>query len=301
MTSQRTTAAIQTFGLPGGAVLPESVGVDPATGDAYVGSLAEGALYRLTSAGEVDTWSPARADGRSSVAGVKVDTDGRLWAAGGYEGTVHVYELASRSLLARLDVGARPSCVNDIAFGPSGEAYVTDSLISLLFRVEEEPVSIEPWIDLAEQGVPWSEGLNLTSAAPVRAVARVLAATAAVLVVIAAKATAAPLANGGRVRSGCDLTIPIRADGGAGRIAVRFRGIQADDFAFAANGDLYLTENPLSRLICITPMGTVTNSVRARTAWTTPPRSGSTHARTTANACMSPTPRTSAPIRACRK
>ncbi len=160
MPSETTKSAVQTFELPGEAVFPESVGVDPASGDAYVGSLADGALYRLRGAAEVEVWSPAGADERKSVAGVKVDAHGRLWAAGGYEGTLHVYDLASRSLIARLDVGARPSCVNDIAFGPAGEAYVTDSLISLLFRVAGEPLVIEPWVDLAEQGVPWAEGLN---------------------------------------------------------------------------------------------------------------------------------------------
>jgi superoxide dismutase, Cu-Zn family len=159
--SDTTTATLQAFELPGEAVFPESVGVDAKAGDAYVGSLADGALFRLTRAAEVELFAPARTDGRSSVAGVKVDGRGRLWAAGGNEGTLHVFELASRSLLARLDVGVRPSCVNDIAFGPSGEAYVTDSLISLLFRVSGETLAIEPWVDLAEQGVPWSEGLNL--------------------------------------------------------------------------------------------------------------------------------------------
>jgi superoxide dismutase, Cu-Zn family len=158
--SETTKSAVQTFELPGEAVFPESVGLDPASGDAYVGSLANGAIYRLSAAAEVEVWSPGGADERKSVAGVKVDSQGRLWAAGGYEGAVHVYDLASRSLIARLDVGARPSCVNDIAFGPAGEAYVTDSLISLLFRVVGEPLAIEPWVDLAEQGVPWAEGLN---------------------------------------------------------------------------------------------------------------------------------------------
>ena len=160
MPSETTKSAVQTFELPGEAVFPESVGVDPASGEAYVGSLADGAVYRLSGAAEVEVWSPAGADERKSVAGVKVDSEGRLWAAGGYEGTLHVYDLASGALIARLDVGARPSCVNDIAFGPAGEAYVTDSLISLLFRVAGAPPAIEPWVDLAEQGVPWAEGLN---------------------------------------------------------------------------------------------------------------------------------------------
>jgi sugar lactone lactonase YvrE len=160
MATESTSAAVGIFELPGDAVYPESVGFDPASGDAYVGSLADGAVYRLTSDREVVLWSPAGQDGRSSVAGVKVDQEARLWAAGGYEGSLYVYELKSRSLLARLDVGARPSCVNDIAFGPGGEAYVTDSFISLLFRAAGDPPVLEPWVDLAEQGVPWSDGLN---------------------------------------------------------------------------------------------------------------------------------------------
>jgi Cu-Zn family superoxide dismutase len=161
MATESTSAAVEIFELPGDSVYPESVGVDPASGDAYVGSLADGALYRLTSDRAVVLWSPAGQDGRSSVAGVKVDQEGRLWAAGGYDGTLYVYELTSRSLLARLDVGARPSCVNDIAFGSGGEAYVTDSFISLLFRAAGDTLVLEPWVDLAEQGVPWSDGLNL--------------------------------------------------------------------------------------------------------------------------------------------
>ena len=53
------------------------------------------------------------------------------------------------------------------------------------------------------------------------------------------------------------FAIPILSDG-EGRIAVRLIGIQADDFAFAANGDLYVTENPLSTLIRVTPGGDFT-------------------------------------------
>lgn len=160
MASKMISTAVQTFELPGEGVFPESIGVDPARGDAYVGSLADGTIYRLDRAGEVDVWSPAGADQRTSVAGIKVDDRGRLWAAGGYEGTLHVYDIAARRLIARFDVGARPSCVNDIAFGPAGEAYVTDSLVPVLFRVAGEPLKLEPWVDLAEAGVPWADGLN---------------------------------------------------------------------------------------------------------------------------------------------
>lgn len=150
-----------TYELPGEAVFPESIGVDAATGDAYVGSLADGSLHRLTSAGKAELWEPGGQDGRGSVAGVKADARGRLWAAGGYDGTLWVYDLASHAPLARLDVGGRPSCVNDIAFGPDGSAYVTDSLIPALFRADGEPIVLDRWADLHAAGVPWPDGLNL--------------------------------------------------------------------------------------------------------------------------------------------
>jgi Cu-Zn family superoxide dismutase len=135
--------------------------VDPRNGDAYVGSLADGALYRLPASGEApEVWSAAGADGRGSVAGVKVDPRGRLWAAGGYHGSLSIYNIDERALLARLDVGVRPSCVNDIAFAANGDAYITDSFVPTLFRVAGESLQLEPWIDLAEQGVPWTDGLN---------------------------------------------------------------------------------------------------------------------------------------------
>jgi len=153
--------AIEVFELPGDAVFPESVGVHLTSGDAYVGSLADGTIYRIDRAGGVSVFSPAGAGGRTSVAGVKLDDAGRLWTAGGYDGTLDVYELASGSLLGRSDVGARPSCVNDIAFGPDATAYVTDSFQPTLFRVDPHSLELEPWVDLAEQGVPWPEGLNL--------------------------------------------------------------------------------------------------------------------------------------------
>lgn len=96
MPTEVMAAPVQAFELPGENVFPESVGVDAATGDAYLGSLADGSLYRLTRNGEVEVWSNAGSDGRGSVAGVKVDPRGRLWVAGGYDGTLLVYDLATR-------------------------------------------------------------------------------------------------------------------------------------------------------------------------------------------------------------
>jgi hypothetical protein len=53
-------------------------------------------------------------------------------------------------------------------------------------------------------------------------------------------------------------------------MTVQFRGVQADDFAFAVNGDLYATENPLSRLVRITPRGVITTLATATDALDNP-------------------------------
>jgi sugar lactone lactonase YvrE len=154
------TAARNVFALPGNTVFPESVGVDPRDGAAYVGSLADGTLYRAQLPETVEVVSAGGADGRDSVAGVKFDAQGRLWAAGGYGGSLFVYTIEPWELLATLDVGRRPSCVNDIAFGRDGAAYVTDSLVPTLFRIDPDPLTLESFCDLQAHRVPWPEGLN---------------------------------------------------------------------------------------------------------------------------------------------
>jgi superoxide dismutase, Cu-Zn family len=154
------TAARDVFALPGDAVFPESVGVDPRDGAAYVGSLADGTLYRAQPPETVEIVSAGGTDGRGSVAGVKFDSKGRLWAAGGYDGSLFVYATEPWELLAKLDVGRRPSCVNDLAFGRDGGAYVTDSFVPTLFRVDPDSLTLESFCDLEALGVPWPEGLN---------------------------------------------------------------------------------------------------------------------------------------------
>jgi sugar lactone lactonase YvrE len=54
------------------------------------------------------------------------------------------------------------------------------------------------------------------------------------------------------------VRIPIAADGGAGAPAVRFRGVQADDFAFDVAGNLYMAANLLNEILRVAPSGRVT-------------------------------------------
>ncbi|MBH0778217.1 SMP-30/gluconolactonase/LRE family protein [Nocardia bovistercoris] len=124
------------YTLPGERVYPEGIAADPRTGDTYVGSYTDGAVYRAAKgAGAAEVFLPSGADGRRTANGLKVDGAGRLWVTDSTHG-VTVYDLASRTALARFEVpGAAPRFVNDLAITRDGTAYVTDSVRGVVYRI----------------------------------------------------------------------------------------------------------------------------------------------------------------------
>ncbi|MGW7385683.1 SMP-30/gluconolactonase/LRE family protein [Streptomyces sp. NPDC054794] len=133
--AERTRVA-PAFTLPGDRVYPEGIALDPRTGDAYVGSFADGTVYRAAPGRRTaEVFLPAGADGRHTANGLKADRAGRLWVIDSSAG-VDVYDLRDRSLIARFEVpGSGPSMVNDLVITPDGTAYLTDSLRPVLYRV----------------------------------------------------------------------------------------------------------------------------------------------------------------------
>ncbi|WP_062983424.1 SMP-30/gluconolactonase/LRE family protein [Nocardia anaemiae] len=140
--SQPTTRISTAYELPGDRVYPEGIAVDPRTGDTYVGSYANGAIYRATpGAARAEIFLPEGADGRKTANGLKVDAAGRLWVTDSTTG-VAVYDTGSRALIARFDVtGTGPRLVNDVAITPDGSAYLTDSLRPVVYRVTPEQIT----------------------------------------------------------------------------------------------------------------------------------------------------------------
>lgn len=130
------------YELPGAAVYPEGIAVDARTGDSYVGSYADGSVYRATDAAtRAEVFLPAGADGRKTTNGLRVDHEGRLWVIDSTAG-VTVYDTASRALLARFDApGTAPRFVNDLAFGVDGSAYLTDSVRNVVYRASADGIA----------------------------------------------------------------------------------------------------------------------------------------------------------------
>jgi sugar lactone lactonase YvrE len=137
------------------------------------------------------------------------------------------------------------SFANGITFDAAGKLYIADSDLGRIWRIARG----------ASRATVWAQS-------------RLLAPTGAKY-----KSFPLPGANGIKERddfvyvtntaSETVLTIPVLHGGSAGKVTVRFRGIQGDDFAFAADGDLYVAENPLSTLIRVDPTGRVTRIATA--------------------------------------
>ncbi|OJF84079.1 hypothetical protein NS14008_07310 [Nocardia seriolae] len=160
---------------------PESIAVDPRTGDIYASSFRTGTVYRGrpgTTAAE--TFLPAGADGRTTANGVKVDANGRLWvidhvrnvvyrvgaeqladalAHGGQGGTLRDYA----DLGATKDPAARnPMTLNGIAADDAGEyLIVADMTDGDLYRVTTEPQPVVHRVTLTGGDALDADGLEL--------------------------------------------------------------------------------------------------------------------------------------------
>lgn len=118
----------RTYTLPAGATNPEGIAADTRNGRFYVTQRNGGAVYR----GRVDrpgvtTFLPGGADGRTEATGIKVDERRNLLViAGANTGAVFVYDLRTRALVNRIDLGGQ--FVNDVTVLRNGDVYATESM-----------------------------------------------------------------------------------------------------------------------------------------------------------------------------
>jgi len=167
-TKQEASGA-ERYVLPGEQVFPEGVAYRSDTGDFYVGSTTDGTVFR----GNVEEDGPKKAevflepesDGRTTAIGMEVDGEGRLFIAGGDTGRIFVYDTESAHLVRRLDTpDAKATFLNDVAVTPDGDAYVTDSMRPVLFRLTSTGDGVgeaEPWLNFEGTPAEYEEGFNL--------------------------------------------------------------------------------------------------------------------------------------------
>ncbi|TWD82654.1 sugar lactone lactonase YvrE [Kribbella amoyensis] len=166
-----------TYQLPGDPVVNgaggskyEGIGYDVRTQRFYVSETTGGEIHRgsLRSSAATEWLAGDGTDGRWTARGVTVDAKGRVYVAGGPNGIDHpgapdlwVYDRSGR-LLAALRTGVPNTFLNDLAIGPDGAAYVTNSNAPQIFRVAEQHGrwTIRTWAD-ATATIPTATGFNL--------------------------------------------------------------------------------------------------------------------------------------------
>jgi sugar lactone lactonase YvrE len=126
--TERTGLFPETIALPTG-FQPEGITIG-ALPYAYLGSLADGSIYRanlVTGGGRIISEGP----GTPSV-GLKLDSRGRLFIAGGGAGDARVVDARSGEILASYAVATTPAFVNDVVVTPDA-AWFTDSQNAVLY------------------------------------------------------------------------------------------------------------------------------------------------------------------------
>ncbi len=156
--------------LPGSAVYPEGIAFEESSGDFFVSSTTEGTVFRANVADETaHVFLAPGGDGRATAIGVAVDRAGRLFVAGGPTGMIWVCDTASGDLLGRFTTPAGATFLNDVTISRSGDAYVTDSVRPIIWRITPEAVAAadggtaaaEPWLDLTGTAITYQAGFNL--------------------------------------------------------------------------------------------------------------------------------------------
>lgn len=117
---------------------PEGVAVDPRSGAFFVGATADGTIYRGTLDNPSVTEFIGGASGKLAV-GMKVDGR-KLYVAGGSTGTLSVYDIDTKQLVASFETGAG-GFLNDLVVTKQGDVFVTDSFRATLWHVTATQVA----------------------------------------------------------------------------------------------------------------------------------------------------------------
>ena len=152
-------AAPSEVALPGDRAFPESI-TSTADGTLFVGSIAEGGILRAApGAAAARPWiEPGANDSRSTFGVLADEGSGTLWACSNDVSGLGIPGpgTATGSALVAFDLrtgagkgrtplpGDRAFC-NDVAIGPDGAAYVTDSLNPRILRLRPGAGEFEVW------------------------------------------------------------------------------------------------------------------------------------------------------------
>ncbi|SMB95180.1 superoxide dismutase family protein [Deinococcus hopiensis] len=158
--------SVRDYPLPDHLSFPEGVAYDARKGVLYTGSATNGTIYAVNaSTGAVSKFSEGGALGRRIALGLKVDGQGRVWIAGGEQGTVAILDSSGMTLKVLQTPESPMPYINDLTPAPDGNVYVTDSRRPVIFRVDRH-LNLTAWLDLGKTPIKYGPGVNLNGIVP---------------------------------------------------------------------------------------------------------------------------------------
>jgi sugar lactone lactonase YvrE len=145
---------VRRVSLLGEHTFPEGIAADGGSGELFVGSLAEGEIQRVSARG-VELFKRTHEDGLLNVIGLAVDAPRhRLWVcSSSFADTsippaLIVFDTRSAAKLAAFTLPAdgQPHFLNDVDVDSRGDAFATDSLAPVIWRVAADLTTLEPWL-----------------------------------------------------------------------------------------------------------------------------------------------------------
>ncbi len=152
-------AAPSEIALPGDRAFPESL-TSTSDGTLYIGSFAMGGVYKAApGAATAEEWIKPGANGSRSTFGVLADeTSNTLFVcsndASGFGvpgpsdvkgGALKLFDLKTGAAKGSIPAPGDATLCNDIALGPDGAAYVTDSFNPHILRLKPGASEFEVW------------------------------------------------------------------------------------------------------------------------------------------------------------
>ena len=149
-TNETGTAKVA-FTLDEKDLIPEGISWDPATGQFFVSSINKEKIVSVSKTGLVSDFITPGRDSIMETLGMKVDESARrLWVVSNKEiddlnySAVHIFNIDTRELLKKIIVrNENPQLFNDLALSHKGDAYITDSYASRIYRVGSDLEKIE--------------------------------------------------------------------------------------------------------------------------------------------------------------
>lgn len=143
--------------VPGRLLLPESI-TSAGDGSVYIGSIAEGAVYRAApGSGEAEQWIAPHTADLAGVFGVLADdASGTLWACSGSlsmpgsdaapaPAALHAFDLATGEPKGRYVLPTEGAACNDIAVAQDGTVYATDTANMAVVRLAPGGDALTVW------------------------------------------------------------------------------------------------------------------------------------------------------------